>query len=118
MNKLKNSQCLFLITQPRSGSTLLMRLINAIEGYNICGENQGALIELSKFYRSLLYTAKMGSNLKNSTKKYYDYFETENCFLTYNELLKRPKIKKDFSGFEWYNVFNTEPIKKTQSINC
>lgn len=112
MNELKNSQCLFLITQPRSGSTLLMRLINTIEGYNICGENKGALVELSKFYQSLLFTANMGLDLKNNTKKYYDHFETDNCFLTYNELLNRPKVKKEFSGFEWYNKFNLESIQE------
>lgn len=37
---------LFVVTYGRSGSTLLMSLLNAIPGYRICGENYNALYRL------------------------------------------------------------------------
>lgn len=38
----------FIVTHGRSGSTLLMGLLNAIEGYCIRGENDGALFDLHR----------------------------------------------------------------------
>lgn len=92
-------KCVFIIAQARSGSTLLMRLLNSIDGYNICGENAGALMELSRFYQSLKIT------ISNSKIK-------DGRFLTYQELLAEPKYSEYYSGFEWYNIFNIEDIHK------
>lgn len=40
----------------RSGSTTLMRILNTIPNSNICGENNGAIINLLEFYRNIKYT--------------------------------------------------------------
>ena len=58
-SKLKNSECVFIVAQGRSGSTLLLKLLNSIKGYNICGENHGAISQLSAFYDSVLRTDKL-----------------------------------------------------------
>lgn len=99
MNNSKSSQCLFIIAQGRSGSTLLLRLINELEKYNICGENFGAIEELYQFYNSLLETQKKGSKNDDLT------------FKSYSDLLAEPSRGKQYSGFEWYNVFQVEQIK-------
>jgi Sulfotransferase family len=100
LSNLEESRCVFLITQGRSGSTLLLRLVNEIDGYNICGENKGALGELYKFYEAIVETEK--KVLKNS----------EGQFMTYRDLLARTNKSKKHSGFEWYNVFKIELIER------
>ena len=44
---------LFVVTYGRSGSTLLMGLLNSIPGYLIRGENWDALHHLYRFHRTL-----------------------------------------------------------------
>jgi hypothetical protein len=97
-SKLKNSDCVFIIAQGRSGSTLLLKLLNSINSYNICGENHGAISQLSAFYDSILRTDKLipkagGKNLE------------------YSELFDRPPRKDSYSGFEWYNVYQLNFIE-------
>lgn len=41
-------QYLFVITYGRSGSTVLLNLLNAIEGYTLRGENNGIMTQLAK----------------------------------------------------------------------
>ena len=41
-------QYLFVITYGRSGSTVLLNLLNAIEGYTIRGENCGIVSHLAR----------------------------------------------------------------------
>jgi hypothetical protein len=41
---------LFIVTYGRSGSTLVMGVLNSIEGYSICGENMDACRLLKDFY--------------------------------------------------------------------
>lgn len=99
MTKIEESRCVFLITQGRSGSTLLLRLINTIEGYNICGENLGAIGELYGFYKAILETKIKAPKNEDSSLK------------SYSELLAEPPRSKKYSGFEWYNVFQVEKIQ-------
>lgn len=47
-------QYLFIITYGRSGSTLLMGLLNQIPGYLIRGENRAALRQLHNYHRILI----------------------------------------------------------------
>jgi|GEM_PF-6125203 len=108
-NNLKDSQCVFIIAQGRSGSTLLMRLLNSIEGYNICGENKGALQQLHKFYEQLIYTIVIGKTIK--TKK-ENKLAADNRFLTYEESLAKPESNKNSTGVEWYNVFEFKAIQE------
>lgn len=43
----------FIISQGRDGSTLLLKLLNAIDGYNICGENFGFMNSIGDIFRNL-----------------------------------------------------------------
>jgi hypothetical protein len=43
----------FIVTYGRSGSTLLLGLLNALPGYHICGENDGALVPVFRAYERL-----------------------------------------------------------------
>lgn len=97
-SKLKNSDCVFIVAQGRSGSTLLLKLLNSINGYNICGENHGALSQLSAFYDSILRTEKLVPRAKGKS-------------LEYTELFSRPPRKDNYSGFEWYNVYQLDFIE-------
>ena len=95
----KNSDCVFIVAQGRSGSTLLLKLLNSIDGYNICGENHGALSQLNAFYDSILRTDKLvpksqGNNLK------------------YSEIVNLPPRTDRYSGFEWYNVYQLNFIEE------
>ena len=40
----------------RSGSTTLQRIMNTIPNSNICGENNGAIIDLLRFYKNIKKT--------------------------------------------------------------
>jgi hypothetical protein len=44
---------LFIVAYGRSGSTLLQGILNSIPGYNIHGENRGALHDLFRFHATL-----------------------------------------------------------------
>ena len=110
MNELKNSNCVFVVAQGRSGSTLLLRLLNEIEGYNICGENYGAISKLCAFYQSIIDTMVEAS--KRIPKDDNSGFKKKDKFLTYEELLSLPNPNNSYSGFEWYNVYNIESVKE------
>ncbi len=88
----------FVIAQGRSGSTLLLRILNSIDGYNICGENYGATKFLSQFYKSIIETYE-------TTPK------DDGNFLSYNEISSMEQTKKHLSGFEFYNVFQLSVIE-------
>lgn len=47
------SPFILLCCQGRSGSTLLLRLLNTIDGYYLMGENSGAVKNLLYFYKSI-----------------------------------------------------------------
>lgn len=96
---IKNSNCVFIIAQGRSGSTLLLKLLNSINGYNICGENHGAISQLSAFYDSILRTEKLIPKAQGKS-------------LEYSELFDRPPRKDNYSGFEWYNVYQLDFVEE------
>ncbi|NEO58232.1 MAG: sulfotransferase [Okeania sp. SIO3B5] len=95
---IKNSNCVFIIAQGRSGSTLLLRLLNSVDGYNICGENYNAISSLSYFYQALVKTQKQSP-------------KNQHRFCTYEELSSRDVTYKDYSGFEWYNVYDIKLLE-------
>jgi tetratricopeptide (TPR) repeat protein len=104
--KLEDCDCLFIIAQGRSGSTLLMRLINTIKGYHICGENQGALINLYKFYENLIYTNHMRAKKKsNENKSFYSYIELQERFM-------KRTTRREYSDFEWFNIFILDDVEE------
>ena len=84
---LAEQSCLFIIAHGRSGSTLLLRILNSLPGYNICGENWGAFAGLSNFYTNILKT-------KNSNEFIGEKEYSENC------------VKPS-----WFNVFDIESVK-------
>ena len=99
MKQLIESNCVILLAQGRSGSTLLLRLLNQIEGYNICGENHAAIRSLYEFHR----------RIENTTKKVP---KKNGVFRSYEKLLDLPKKGGSYSGFEWYNVYKLESIQE------
>lgn len=54
----------FIVTYGRSGSTLLMSLLNAIPGYKIHGENYNALFRLFQANTAITRGYKMGAGAK------------------------------------------------------
>jgi len=86
--KIEEQSCLFIMAHGRSGSTLLLRILNTLPGYNICGENWGAFAGLSNFYANILKT-------KNS-----------------KELIGEKEYLENSVKPSWYNVFDIE------SVNC
>lgn len=98
---LEEANCVFILAQPRSGSTLLLRLLNTLDGFNICGENRAAFSSLAQFYESMLYTLKMGPKDKSSLS---------DSFLSFDALKQRQVYNPNYSGFEWYNVFNDKEV--------
>lgn len=99
-SNLTNSHCLFVIAQGRSGSTLLLRMLNEIEGYNICGENFNAVEKLADFYYLLQKITQQIPKIEG----------VQNRFPTYEELEKWQH--ENYSGFEWYNIYDLKIIKQ------
>lgn len=60
---------LFIVSYGRSGSTLLTGLLNTLPGYQINGENEGALVALFKAVESLRYARNMYSRRNDSSEK-------------------------------------------------
>ncbi len=100
------SNCVFLICQGRSGSTLLQRLLNQVEDCHICGENFGAILDLATFYQKIVQT--------NQKRQIYDQFLAK--------IKNSPTLTKQFQNnsgkvFEqmnvkpsWYNIYNSKQI--------
>ena len=74
----------------RSGSTTLQRILNMIPDSNICGENDGAIINILKFYKNIKKTVTMRPGKKRG-------FTFEKC--------EKKNIKPC-----WYNSFNNDNI--------
>ena len=77
----------------RSGSTTLQRIMNTIPNSNICGENNGAIIDLLRFYK----------NIKKTT---FDQVIGGAKPVTYNFLIDN-KVKP-----AWYNSYYYDEIVK------
>lgn len=88
-----DDSCIFVVAQGRSGSTLLLELLNEIEGMNICGENWGAVGSLAHFYESLRKTMASAPPQGKA-----------DVMMPYAEILER--------GLKpaWYNVFDHDAI--------
>lgn len=86
--------CVFLIAQGRSGSTLLLELLNEIDGVNICGENWGATKHLAAFEQSLI-----------QSRFYAPPYGESGRMMTYQEIRDR--------GLKaaWYNLFDLETVQ-------
>lgn len=76
----------------RSGSTTLQRILNTIPNSNICGENQGAVLDLLRFYRNIKHTSF--SHIKYNGK----------TPLSFDELIKLGHKPA------WYNSYDYEEI--------
>jgi hypothetical protein len=100
-----NYQFVILCCTPRSGSSTLVRILNTIPNTNICGENDGAIINLLKFYRSIKNTISYRKSNKNPSNlsdiiddkmcpAWYNSFDYDNIILNIKQLI--------------INMFNTE----------
>lgn len=66
VSRLKGRRHVFIITYGRSGSTLLMNLINSADGCCIRGENNAALYDLYRSYAALASASENSAYSKNS----------------------------------------------------
>jgi hypothetical protein len=81
-----------ILAQGRSGGTTLQRILNTLDNYDICGENNNIVSDLMKFYNNLELT-----NKKFKHTKYQEY---------------------DKNGLKpcWYNVYNKNDVKSQLKI--
>ena len=82
----------------RSGSTTLQRILNTIPDSNICGENDGAIINILKFYKNIKKTITMrpGNQISLSSEEcekqnikpcWYNSFNNDNIIIKIKELI-------------------------------
>lgn len=64
----------FVFTYGRSGSTLLMGLLNSLPGYCIRGENGNALYKLYEFDKRMRESLSEAGNLQNSQRPTHPWF--------------------------------------------
>ena len=83
-----NFESLLIITYGRSGSTLLMGVLNSIEGVVIRGENYDFCFHLYKAYKAILDSKNQYG--KNSQNPFYgsDYIDEEQLLMDYSQLIK------------------------------
>ena len=89
-----NDKIVLICSVGRTGSTTLQRIINTIPNSNICGENNGAINDLLRFYK----------NIKDTTNKVEIEFRECTLKSDYNEILSK-NIKP-----AWYNSYNYDKI--------
>jgi hypothetical protein len=81
----------------RSGSTTLQLILNTIPNSNICGENNGAIINLLEFYKQVKYTQqKVHSEFKELNDD-----DKKNISKIFEERIKPA----------WFNTFDINEIK-------
>jgi hypothetical protein len=93
-DRIDNMKCVIVASTGRSGSTTMQRIVATIPDSNISGENNGAIIDLLRFYRNV----KIVFNHPNSG------FESLNEYI-----LKKGKPC-------WYNCFDFKKVKR--EIQC
>ena len=105
---------LFVVTYGRSGSTLLMGLLNSIPGYLVRGENWDALHHLFRFHRTLAEGSRKWdpARLRQRTHPFYgagDFPERrslEDIRALVLDTVLRPKDDTRVTGFKeirWYH---------------
>jgi hypothetical protein len=114
---MKNSEFVFPITYGRSGSTLLMGILNSIEGYTITGENDNAFYELMKFHKKM-YRAHMSYRMnsmprgcRNSWWNTYTDMELDEQIrqITKNLIDKDARVV-GFKEIRYPNMMNTHEL--------
>lgn len=91
---------LLIITYGRSGSTLLMSILNTIEGVLIAGENYNICLHLYRAYKSLLKAKQHNGNTPKHPFYMSNFYEPE-------------KFLKDA-----YMLIKNQIIRNEQNIKC
>lgn len=105
---------LFIVTYGRSGSTLLMGLLNAIPGYLIRGENRDALHHLFLFHQTLVSESQRPNKLglRQSTHPFFGIGDfpadrsVEGIRRLVLDTVLRPEPRTRVTGFKeirWYH---------------
>jgi hypothetical protein len=105
---------LFVVTYGRSGSTLLMGVLNTLPGYLIRGENRDALHHLYLFHRTMLTESNRGPKrkLRQPTHPFFGIagFPAERSLRQLRRLaldtVLRPREETRVTGFKeirWYH---------------
>jgi hypothetical protein len=103
----------FVMTYGRSGSTLVQGLLNAIPGYLVRGENQGALHHLFTYHRTLEEESVRGrpENRRRPTHPFFGISDfdadasVEACRRLFVDTVLRPAPDTRVTGFKeirWY----------------
>jgi hypothetical protein len=79
-------QSVHIVTYGRSGSTLLMGLLNTIDGYLVRGENNQCLDHLRRFYRQLERTRHRQK--PDATRPWYNEIDGEDALERLRELYR------------------------------
>lgn len=90
----------FVFTYGRSGSTLLMGLLNSLPGYCIRGENGNALYKLYEFDKRLQLSLSEAGNIKNSVRPTHPWFGLHQ--------LNMPQLRADLRDTFTRNVLTPE----------
>lgn len=89
----------FVVTYGRSGSTILMKLINAMEGFDLKGENNGAVQHLIESVRFLdIGKERYGGTSTQSVE--HPWYGLDQVSLSKHEALVRTAIVEDFIHVE------------------
>ena len=70
-----STQSVLIVTYGRSGSTLLMGILNSINGYQIRGENNNSFYHLYRSFRALERSSRLSTNV--TTNPWYNQFDLE-----------------------------------------
>jgi hypothetical protein len=92
----RDSNVLILCCQGRSGSTLLLRILNEIEGYHIVGESKGSQLDLVRFYNHIKYTewVKKNAEVEHFKLSWQNSFDYNKVLKTIYELFEELIAKK------------------------
>lgn len=87
---------IFIIGQPRSGTTLMQRLLNSVEAITIFGEHLGILIGIASSYRSFLHHPKLGNYADKEADAVLAQLKDPSVFAPTSCGLNRIQVKRGF----------------------
>lgn len=92
---------ILIVTYGRSGSTLLMGVLNAIPGVQLRGENMNFCFGLFEAYKSLVATKSvLAERAQDPTQPFYgaDHFDENAFFSDARNLLRRQLLPEELQG--------------------
>lgn len=91
--KILDVEFVIICSTPRSGSSTMVEILNTIQSSNITGENDGAIINILKAYKSIKNTINFRPTYKNPSSIQL-FNENKICLAWYNSFDYEKIIKK------------------------